>query len=292
MENEITVNSTDEERTAVLLEKALTVVRWDKKHSFRQTNAKESITHALGRYMDELKLRGKIMHFKDFSGEVRFTRNTLHESIRQMTKRHSDLANLGRALSVIDDICLNAVKIEVEPYRHLQPKTGNGFKQMHQYLSAFHDMEYIYPVKITIREAEGNQSDRFYMVITVGIIEIENKIKEALTNTRVHPETGESLHAGGASFKINIPQFISAFNNEEGIILKNLPDGLLNNEQKQIKQKVLKADAQKLIQKEDEPLDATIAAIEEGKRIATNPNVEGYVNIDDLKKALNDESTD
>ena len=39
-----------------------------------------------------------------------------------------------------------------------------------------------------------------------GMIDIEDKIKEALTNTRVHPETGESLPAGGASFDINIPQ--------------------------------------------------------------------------------------
>ena len=63
------------------------------------------------------------------------------------------------------------------------------------------------------------------MVITVGRIDIEDKIKEALTNTRVHPETGESLPAGEASFSISVTQFVSAFNREEGIILKNLPDG-------------------------------------------------------------------
>ena len=161
-----------------------------------------------------------------------------------MTKRHSDLANLGRVLSVIDDVCLNAEKIEVEPYRHSQPKTGTGFKQMHQYISAFHDMDYIYPVKITIREAESKQANRFYMVITVGMIDIEDKIKEALTNTRVHPESGESLPAGGASFSLNIPQLISTFNREEGIILKNLPNGLLDDTQIQIKQKVIEADMQ------------------------------------------------
>ena len=242
MNKEITINSTDEERTAILAEKDLTIVQWDRKHGFRQTDPQESIAHALGRYMDERGLRGKPMHFKDFPEDVAFTRNTLHESIRQMTKRHSDLANLGRVLSVIDDVCRNAEKIEVEPYRHSQPKTGAGFRQMHQYMSAFHDMDYIYPVKITIREAEGKQANRFYMVITVGMIDIEEKIKEALTNTRVHPETGESLPAGGASFDVNIPQLISTFNSEEGIILKNLPDGLLSGSQQHIKQKVIKTD--------------------------------------------------
>ena len=239
MNREITIISTDEERTKILSEKYLTVVQCNSKHAFRRTDPQESITHALGRYMDERGLRGKSMHFKDFSENVAFTRNTLHESIRQMTKRHSDLANLGRVLSVIDDVCRNAEKIEIEPYRHSQPKTGTGFRQMHQYMSAFHDLDYIYPVKITIREAEGKQADRFYMVITVGMIDLEDKIKEALTDTRVHPETRESLPAGGASFTISVPQFVSAFNSEEGIILKNLPDGLLDEEQLKIKQKVI-----------------------------------------------------
>ncbi len=44
---------------------------------------------------------------------------------------------------------------------------------------------------------ESKQANKFYMVITVGMIDIGDKIKEALTNTRVHPETGESLPAGG-----------------------------------------------------------------------------------------------
>lgn len=268
MDKKITIDSTDEERTAILSKKDLTIVQWDRKHGFRQTDPQESIAHALGRYMDERGLRGKSMYFKDFPEDVSFTRNTLHESIRQMTKRHSDLANLGRALSVIDDVCRNAEKIEVEPYRHSQPKTGTGFKQMHQYMSAFHDMDYIYPVKITIREAEDNQANRFYMVITVGMIDIESKIKEALTNTRVHPETGESLPAGGASFNINIPQLVSNFNSEEGIILKNLPNGLLDEAQQRIKQKVIEADAQHELDITFKKLERTIKTSEEQLDIA------------------------
>ncbi len=36
----------------------------------------------------------------------------------------------------------------------------------------------------------------------------------------------------------------------------------------------------------DMPNEITIAAIEEGSKIALDPNVQGYNNIDDLKKAL------
>lgn len=49
------------------------------------------------------------------------------------------------------------------------------------------------------------------MVITVGKIDISTKIKEALTNTRVHPKMGESLPAGGASFMITILFFVANF---------------------------------------------------------------------------------
>lgn len=36
----------------------------------------------------------------------------------------------------------------------------------------------------------------------------------------------------------------------------------------------------------DEPNDETIAAIEEGRRIAADSSVKGYTNMDDLKAAL------
>ncbi len=36
----------------------------------------------------------------------------------------------------------------------------------------------------------------------------------------------------------------------------------------------------------NEPNEITIKAIEEGRKIALDPNVQGYNNIDDLKKAL------
>ena len=107
-------------------------------------------------------------------------------------------------------------------------------------MSAFHDMANIYPVKITVNETEKKQRNRFYMVITVGEVAIDEKIKEAITNTGVHSDKSEeSLSAGDASFTITIADFISNFNREEGIILKNLPDGLLTDEQQQIKHRIL-----------------------------------------------------
>ena len=152
-------------------------------------------------------------------------------------------------------------------------------------MSAFHDMDYIYPVKITIREAEGKQANRFYMVITVGMIDIEDKIKEALTNTRVHPKMGESLPAGGASFNVSVPQLISNFNSEEGIILKNLPNGLLNDSQQQIKQKIIEADIQR---------ELAIAAEKLEKTIKTSSVQLDYVqeSLDNNRAAIKEQATE
>lgn len=66
-----------------------------------------------------------------------------------------------------------------------------------------------YPVKNTIHEKE-KQKDKFYMVVTVGEIDISAKLKEALTNTGAdHPEMNGSLSDGGASFIISIPAFVA-----------------------------------------------------------------------------------
>ncbi len=267
MISEITIRSTDEERTEFLLSKGLDIVPWDRRKELYIGDPKESTSHALNRYMDEQGLRGKKIKFPDFEEGVRFSRTTLNESIRQMTKRHANLINLGKLLSVVEEVCANAVKVEVEKYRHLGSNTGNDVKQVHQYVSAFHDMANIYPVKITVNETEKKQRNRFYMVITVGEVAIDEKIKEAITNTGVHSDNSEeSLSAGDASFTITIADFISNFNREEGIILKNLPDGLLTDEQQQIKHRILENDAQKeaeyVLNKLDKTMNASIAQIE------------------------------
>ncbi len=84
------------------------------------------------------------------------------------------------------------------------------------------------------------------MVVTVGEIDISAKLKEALTNTGASHQSDErSLSDGGASFVISIPAFVADFKRSESIIIKNLPDGILSEEQRDIKQRVLEADAQK-----------------------------------------------
>ena len=247
MDKEITIDSSDKERTEILSHKELKIVSWNQDKELVITDPNESTAKALRRYSVEQGLRDKDIHFSEFPRTIKFTRSTLRESIAQMSKRGANLVNLGKLMSVLEPVCENAIKIEVEAYRHLSRK-GQDVKQVHQLLSAFHDGEKAYPVKVTIHEKE-KQPDQFYMVITVGEIAISAKIKEALTNTGAdHPEMNGSLLDGGASFMITIPSFVANFKRNESIIIKNLPDGLLNDEQREIKKRVLEADAQKEVE--------------------------------------------
>ena len=241
----ITIDSTDGERTKILSKKKLTIAQWDQSKELLITDPNESTAKALKRDSIEMGLKGKDIHFSEFHSPVTFTQSTLKESITQMSKRGANLTNLGKLMSVLEPVCDNAIKIEVEPYRHVNRRQYDEIKQCHQFLSAFHDGAKAYPVKITINE-KGTRKDQFYMVVTVGEIDISAKLKEALTNTGASHQVDErSLSDGGASFTISIPAFVADFKRDESIIIKNLPDGLLNKEQRDIKQRVLEADTQK-----------------------------------------------
>ncbi len=242
MNKTIDINSSDEERTSILKNKTLKIVEWDKSKELKITNSKESIAKALKRFIEELDIKNKYILFDEFDFDIKFTQTTLKESIGQMTKRNANLVNLAKLLTVVDDVCLNALKIEVEKYRHNNYKRIY-VKQVSHLISAFCDKDSVYPVKITIEELD-NKTNQFYLIISVGEISITNIKKEALTNTDMHSIKEESPSDGVTSFvNINISDFIKYFNRKEGIIIKNLPDGLLNQEQIEIKKKIKEHDA-------------------------------------------------
>ena len=244
MNSTIDINSTDEERTNILKGKMITIVAWDKSKEMIITNSKESLWQSLKKYARDNEIINKEIKFENFSFPLKFSMNTLKESVNQMTKNHSNLINLGKLLTVLDSICNNALIIDVEKYRHSLYKRID-IKSVYQLFSAFYDEDYIYPVKITVFTKENN-TNQFYLTLTVGTIMTNEIIKEANTNTDMHSETSEeSLSRGIASINVNISYLVSYFKVREGIIIKNLPDGLLNSEQIKIKEKVKKHDEMK-----------------------------------------------
>ena len=245
MNSTIDINSTDEERTNILKDKMITIVAWDKSKEMIITNPKESLWQSLKKYARDNEIINKEIKFENFSFPLKFSMNTLKESVNQMTKRNANLMNFGKLLTVIDLVCENCIKIDVEEYRH-ENIQRIFVKQVNQYLSAFYDNEKLYPVKITIKEMKNN-ANQLYLIISVGEIKLSEIKKEALTITNMHSEKSEESSSDGVTsfVKVNITDFIELFNRSESIIIKNLPDGLLKPEQIKIKEKVMKHDEMK-----------------------------------------------
>lgn len=74
------------------------------------------------------------------------------------------------------------------------------------------------------------------MTITVGKI---NKEALSITGIGYNPKAPS---VGITSLDISIADFVKLFNREQSKILKNLPDGFLNEKQKGMKQKVIEHD--------------------------------------------------
>ncbi len=73
MNKEITINSTDEERTEILSQKNLVIVAWDQEKELVITNPNESTAKALKRYSQEQGIRNKDIHFWEFYAPIKFT---------------------------------------------------------------------------------------------------------------------------------------------------------------------------------------------------------------------------
>jgi len=242
----ITMNSTEEERYNALKDRKLTVTRWNEENNILLQNPNESISKALLRFSRENNIIGSYIKPEFFRGQVKINAATIKESISSMVKQQSDLYNLGKLLTILPEVSKTAILIQIEPFRHPNGKT-NYINSVYQYISAFFDQTYLYPVKITIEERSKQQDDNAHMVITVGhipLLELQKEgtlsIPQWLLQSRENSDSGSM-----PSFNIMLPQLIKYFNDKESILIKNLPDGLLNDSQQKIKEKLIHIDKQK-----------------------------------------------
>lgn len=175
------------------------------------------------------------LYFDKLSIPIHLTNKTLKESMHIMNKMHQDSTTLLKLLTVIEEVSKNAILIDVEKYRHSNNNKTRLVDCNYQYLSAFYDNSNIYPVKITIEKHLSVKNSNMHMIITIG------QIKKEDLSLRVHSSNidEESVVCGESSFTISIQDFIKKFNSYQSIIIKNLPDDILTDIQKEIKDKVI-----------------------------------------------------
>ena len=200
-----------------------------------------SVAKKVKEYYNKNYINCEVFSLDQFPATLQLTNKCLKESLHIMDKIHAESSLMLKLMTVIKPVFDNAVLVEIEKYRHLEKAKANQIKCSYQYLSAFYDAEKIYPVKITSELNKNMYNSNIHMVITIGQI----KMKEVLS-PRVHPVyAGESVEKGVPSFiTINITDLIKSFNRNQGIIIKNLPNKLLNEEQLNFKWEVKLRDAE------------------------------------------------
>lgn len=226
-------------------EKTLKVVKWDMSKEISLSTPKQKVSRSLMEHAESLGIVGAPFLIEGISECVYFTKKSINESIANTVKKRGNLGDLAKLFTVLDKIITNAILLEKEEYRHKSRTQAKHIDAMYQYVSAFCDDYWLYPVKITVEKRKDAGQNRFYIVLSVGkIILSDVKEKETIPVAGVHSYE-ESLHNGAVSYEISITHLIKHFNKKQDIILKNVPDELLNDEQRMIKAKVIEKDLQK-----------------------------------------------
>lgn len=237
------INSTEEERYNELKDRELTIIPWNSNIEINIQDSKETTGKAYRRFAKELGIDNYDFYIEGIDCPVHFSNKAIKESIHQMELQKSYLENLPKLFTVINDVVKNAIMLNVEEYYHPDRKQAKNIECACQYISAFCDENKIYPVHISVMKytAKYENNTNMYLVITVGKI-----TKKEVPPIRVHPSlNGESVHPWASSFDISLQQFVNYFNEENGSLLKRFPNQMLTPEQIKIKERIIKADAEK-----------------------------------------------
>lgn len=245
----VTKEMTEEERAKVLSERVLTVVQIQNYDDsiLNTTDPNKKIGTVVREYAREIGFVGKNIVLEGIdSCIVKTSSDTVNKSINaeMNLEKHGkhDFIPLTKLFHVIEDVSKNAILIQSENNRHINAKSQN-LRNIKHYVSGFCDEKSFYPVKIVARTYENSKNISVHVTITVDKIELEQVKKKAADEGMHLDETKESPPTPALpSFDITIPQLLTFFNENEGIILKNMPDGLLSQKQKNIKNAVLNHD--------------------------------------------------
>lgn len=166
---------------------------------------------------------------QDLDVEFRFSKMNLQESVN---KQHGKFQNYARMMTVLDEVIRNAVGIETQRDRY-----GNIDSQLdyvYYLVSGFADTSWIIPVLLEVKTYINETTSSLYIAISFREIErsrILGRIPD-IENVKPHPSP--------TSISVTLSEFLSAVNTTDASLLKYVPDGFLDDNQKQAKQIALK----------------------------------------------------
>lgn len=171
-----------------------------------------------------------------------YSRSGLQESKHKQIERGGTAEDFGKMLTVLPQIIDGAVEIDAHTDRYAgTAREDNRLKEMHVLLGAFRDGTDVIPVQLEIKEylPEVQQANKLYVTVTL-------TTKEAGIMPGLHASQNETLSAGTPASEIRIADILRNVNDQNGKLVKYLPDSMLNEEQRAAKEKALEKDREYL----------------------------------------------
>ena len=160
-----------------------------------------------------------------------FSNNNFNETYK---KQERNYVSFSKMFSVFDSIIEKAIGIEVHVKEKHKPDPT--LRRVFVLVSAYCDGEYTIPVKLEIKEFKDKQNT-LYVTIALG------KIKTTEVLGRGNTENGVTQQP--RSVNISISQLLSKINPQDKSFIKYIPDGFLDAERREIKQKAIEEDIKK-----------------------------------------------
>lgn len=191
---------------------------------------------------------------QDLDVEFRFSKRNLQESIHAHNQQ-GIFVNYAEMLTTLDAVIGNAVGIEAHNERYNNPRSQ--LDAFYVFISAFCNDEYIIPVLLKVK----TYSDETTPVLYVALSLREIKRSRILGHT---PDTkGIKSYPSPTSFDTTLSDLLSNVNTEDKNLLKYIPDGFLDNMQKEAKQIALKKTADYIDRKNKQRYSTTTDSTDE-----------------------------
>lgn len=226
----ITLEMTDAERTEILKNKVLTAPVYKgeaENYIYNELdtldkNKKDLVQNAIIKVGEEFGVFKKY-YIDDLELDVSLSKKTLHESINKKV----DAAQLVRLFPVIKEALKNAIGIEMHTNRYYYDNNTLAFLNM---VGGFIKNDLLIPIRFGIKMS-SNSANLYVVINEQGI----KKEKVDINDVQVQHKAGADTST--STFNGSISKIFSLVNNKD--LLRYLPDNMLDNSQKELKQEAI-----------------------------------------------------
>ena len=230
------IHSTDEERYLELVDKEISIVQDTSKTEIvfglnYNDRGQSQIWKDTQEYIVEvLKLKNTVHNIPEIDVPVVINENSITESISNTNKNKEALYILSKAFSNIDEICKNAILLNVDKYQYFWKNKAKIIEAVYFYVSLLKLDNEVYPIEIIIEKRIKSKKESFHLIIST------EKIKEDVLMAGMHVDNAtESQPLRDTSSILKLSQVVTHFNQKHSVLLKHFPDNMLTQEQVIIK---------------------------------------------------------